>query len=119
MFDEDGQYDLVFIGGMIDIVLWEQVDFVYVVLSNCFLYGFVCNMVLKSLKKFLEFFFGGGQVLQFNSYWFILGEIVWSVVVYVGIGVYFDVVFSWVFVKMVILFVLFCDEGECIFGYFY
>lgn len=115
--DEDGQQDPRDIAAMLDTALAENAAVVYGDPVNKPPHSFARNTASKSAKWITSRLVGAKDVVKFNSYRLVLGEIGRSVAAYVGSGVYLDVALGWVANRSATCPVTLRDEGDRQSGY--
>jgi len=115
--DEDGQQDPSDIGAMLDTALAEYATVVYGDPINKPPHGVARNAASRGAKWFTSRLVGATDVVKFNSYRLVLGEIGRSIAAYVGSGVYLDVALGWVANRSVTCPVTLRDEGTRTSGY--
>jgi len=115
--DEDGQQDPADMGAMLDTALSESASVVYGDPVNKPPHGLARNAASRGAKWFTSRLVGATDVVKFNSYRLVLGEIGRSVAAYVGSGVYLDVALGWVANRSATCPVTLRDEGNRSSGY--
>ena len=115
--DEDGQQNPADMGAMLDVALAESASVVYGNPVNKPPHGLARNAASSSAKWFTSRLVGASDVVKFNSYRLVLGEIGRSVSAYVGSGVYLDVALGWVANRSTTCPVTLRDEGDRRSGY--
>jgi polyisoprenyl-phosphate glycosyltransferase len=94
--DEDGQHDPADIGRFLDTALSEQAGVVYAEPTNVAPHGTFRNTGSRIAKWLFSRLLSSGDIVAFQSFRLILGEIGRSVAAYAGPGVFLDVALSWV-----------------------
>ena len=95
--DEDGQHDPADIGNFLDVALRSGSQLVYGDPVNPPPHNMMRNGSSRLAKwVFSTFLTGSSEVVDFQSYRMVLGEIGRSVAAYAGSGVYLDVAMGWV-----------------------
>jgi undecaprenyl-phosphate 4-deoxy-4-formamido-L-arabinose transferase len=94
--DEDGQYNPMDIGAMIDKAEGDGAQLVYARPLNPPPHGLWRNLGSLAVKTVGRFLVGSSQIGRFSSFRLIRGEIARSLAAYCGQGVYLDVALSWV-----------------------
>jgi glycosyltransferase involved in cell wall biosynthesis len=94
--DEDGQHDPADIPRFLDTALTEQSGVVYAAPTNPPPHGAVRNAGSRIAKWLFARLLPAGDVVSFQSFRLILGEIGRSVAAYAGPGVFLDVALTWV-----------------------
>jgi polyisoprenyl-phosphate glycosyltransferase len=94
--DEDGQHDPADIVRFLDTALTEQTGVVYADPTNVAPHGAFRNAASHVAKWVFSRLLSSGEIVSFQSFRLILGEIGRSVAAYAGSGVFLDVALSWV-----------------------
>ena len=94
--DEDGQYNPMDIGAMIDKAEGDGAQLVYARPLNPPPHGLWRNLGSLAVKTVGRFLVGSSEIGRFSSFRLIRGEIARSLAAYCGQGVYLDVALSWV-----------------------
>jgi len=94
--DEDGQYNPMDIGAMIDKAEEDGAQLVYARPLNPPPHGLWRNLGSLAVKTVGRFLVGSSEIGRFSSFRLIRGEIARSLAAYCGQGVYLDVALSWV-----------------------
>ena len=94
--DEDGQHDPADIARFIDVAIAEQVRVVYADPTNAAPHGAFRNAASRSTKWLFSRLISSGEIVSFQSFRLVLGEIGRSLAAYAGSGVFLDVALSWV-----------------------
>jgi polyisoprenyl-phosphate glycosyltransferase len=115
--DEDGQYNPMDIGAMIDKAEKGGVQLVYACPLNPPPHGWWRNIGSLAVKTMGRFLAGSSEIGRFSSFRLIHGEIARSLAAYCGQGVYLDVALSWVVGKSSLQPVVFRAERGRASGY--
>ena len=94
--DEDGQYNPMDIGAMIDKAEEDGAQLVYARPLNPPPHGWWRNLGSRTVRTMGRFLAGSSEIGRFSSFRLIRGEIARSLAAYCGQGVYLDVALSWV-----------------------
>ncbi len=94
--DEDGQHDPEAIPRMLDTAMSEQAGVVYAKATNPAPHGVLRNLASRSAKAVVQRLVPGPDIVSFQSYRLVLGDIGRSVAAYSGAGVYLDIALGWV-----------------------
>ena len=94
--DEDGQHDPADIVRFLDVAIAQQVSVVYADPTNAASHGAMRNAASRSTKWIFSRLLSSGELITFESFRLVLGEIGRSVAAYAGPGVFLDVALSWV-----------------------
>jgi undecaprenyl-phosphate 4-deoxy-4-formamido-L-arabinose transferase len=94
--DEDGQQDPADLGRLLDASLDGDVPLVYARPVNEPSHGLVRNALSNLAKRLSAAAVGNRQMVAFNSFRLVRGDLARSLAAYCGHGVYLDVALSWV-----------------------
>lgn len=94
--DEDGQQDPADIGLMLDIAIGASLQLVYAQPSNPPPHGWLRNTLSRTAKAIANKLLGNSQVVKFNSFRLVDGEVARTLAAYCGNGVYLDVGLFWI-----------------------
>lgn len=95
--DEDGQFDPLDIGRMLDVALDGAAQLVYATPTNPPPHGSVRNVCSGMAKTIATKVVANGDLVRFSTFRLMVGEVGRGVAAYVGPGVYLDVALSWAF----------------------
>jgi undecaprenyl-phosphate 4-deoxy-4-formamido-L-arabinose transferase len=115
--DEDGQFNPMDIGAMVDTAEEDGVQLVYARPLNPPPHGWLRNLGSFAVKNMGRFLAGSNEIGRFSSFRLIRGEIARSLAAYCGHGVYLDVALSWVVGKNSLHSVMFRAERGRASGY--
>jgi undecaprenyl-phosphate 4-deoxy-4-formamido-L-arabinose transferase len=115
--DEDGQYNPMDIGAMIDTAEEDGAQLVYARPLNPPPHGLWRNLGSFAVKTMGRFLAGSSEIGRFSSFRLIRGEIARGLAAYCGQGVYLDVALSWVVGKSSLQPVMFRAERGRASGY--
>ena len=93
--DEDGQQDPIYIANMLDVAISKSLQLVYAFPTNIPPHGWVRNLLSRFIKKITTKLLAI-DMIEFNSYRMIDGEIARTLAAYCGNKVYLDVALNWI-----------------------
>lgn len=94
--DEDGQQNPADIGLMLDTAVEESLQLVYAQPSNPPPHGWLRNTLSRTAKVIANKLLGNNQMVKFNSFRLVDGEIARTLAAYCSNGVYLDVGLFWI-----------------------
>jgi polyisoprenyl-phosphate glycosyltransferase len=94
--DEDGQQNPADIGHMLDIAINASLQLVYAQPANPPPHGWLRNTFSRLAKTIANKLLGNSQVVKFNSFRLVDGEVARTLAAYCGSGVYLDVGLFWI-----------------------
>lgn len=116
--DEDGQFNPVDIGRLLDVALSERAQLVYGTARDL-PHSFFRNLGSRAAKGTAKLVLASDDLLTFTSFRLMVGEIGRGAAAYVGPGVYLDAALSWAFGRVASCPVQFRKDSDRSSGYTY
>jgi glycosyltransferase involved in cell wall biosynthesis len=115
--DEDGQFDPIDIGALLDVAMERHAQLVYANPTNPPPHGLVRNLGSSFTKSFATRLLAGSNLERFSSFRLMLGDVGRGVTAFIGPGVYLDVALSWAFGRTAVCPVTFRLQSDRPSGY--